>query len=173
MLDHIAEMRTRDAGVTRSNVLGWHSSSNELGTAPAFAALRDAIVERTKASLEQIGYVGLGLVMTNMWVVVSPPGASNLLHDHPRSFMSGVYYVQAPKGSAPLVFRDPRAVRLFNEPMGQDQRHPHITQRFAIGAQDCRLVLFPSWLEHLVPRNESDDDRVAVSFNFGLMNSAH
>lgn len=171
MRDYVAVMRERDCGLSRSNVHGWHSSSSELGTAPAFAKLRDAIVARTKASLQSIGYVGLGLVMTNMWVVVRPPGASTTLHDHPRSFTSGVYYLQAPRGSSPLVFRDPRSTRLFNEPGGQDQRHPHITQRFAVPAQEGRLVLFPAWLEHFVPVNETEIERIAVSFNFAILNA--
>ena len=35
-----------------------------------------------------------------------------------------------------------------------------------IPIKENHLYLFPSWLEHCVEMNESDDIRISVSFNF-------
>jgi len=37
--------------------------------------------------------------------------------------------------------------------------------------QNLLLLLFPSWLEHYVEQNMSDESRISLSFNIGVKNA--
>lgn len=66
------------------------------------------------------------------------------VHEHFPDCFSWVYYVNTPRGSSPLVFSE----------SGRQ-----------VKAEAGKLVLFPSWLEHHVPKNNSEE-RSIVAGNF-------
>jgi uncharacterized protein (TIGR02466 family) len=43
--------------------------------------------------------------------------------------------------------------------------------QWEISPKENNIVLFPSWLEHYVSDNESDEDRISISFNFATLNA--
>ena len=99
------------------------------------------------------------------WCNINPKGASNKRHLHADTniLLSGVYYVKVPKYSGSIRFWDPRG------PLVQVQRdHEYFNDGLdyhEIEPQPGTLIYFPSWLEHDVTENESDDDRISIAFN--------
>ena len=45
--------------------------------------------------------------LDNIWINVNTPGSYNTSHIHPRSFLSGVYYVKVPENSGKIHFDHP------------------------------------------------------------------
>ena len=42
---------------------------------------------------------------------------------------------------------------------------PHTSSTWSYPPQEGRLILFPAWLSHGVRENETDEDRISISFN--------
>jgi uncharacterized protein (TIGR02466 family) len=167
LLSAVAKLREIDPGQQRSNVHGWHSSTPHLPKLPEFAPVIKQTLEVLKGAVEGMGYQNMGLVLANSWIVVNPKGASNAEHCHPRAFISGAYYIQvSSEGLAPLVFHDPREVKVFSEPVGKHQETMYTVDQVGVQARAGRLVLFPSWLRHSVLPNPSETERIVFSFNF-------
>jgi len=169
LLAEIRDERDRDAeGMTgRSSILGWHSR-DDLHQRDAFAPLMKQI---NHCVAEVVAFQDWDLEkvtarMTNCWANENDKDSSNVIHNHPRSALSGVYYVQTPENCGDLFFRDPREAPAMVEPPMRE-RTSWTFQKVTYKPQVGRLLIFPSWLMHGVEPNLSDQTRVCVSFNVG------
>ena len=99
------------------------------------------------------------------WVNVHPFGASNERHNHdPHSgtFMSGVFYVKCPEGCGKIRFYDPRP----NINTAFDMRYYNdANTNYWFAPVANTLIMFPAWLEHAVDPNQSQEERISISFN--------
>jgi uncharacterized protein (TIGR02466 family) len=102
------------------------------------------------------------LRITQSWVNYTKPGQFHHKHQHPNSFISGVFYIQAAKETDKLhFFKDnfqqikvtPKDFNLFN------------SESWWLTASTGTLYLFPSSLTHMVELVKSDDTRISLSFN--------
>jgi uncharacterized protein (TIGR02466 family) len=167
LLQDISVLRATEKAVKKSNELGWHSPTN-LHKREQFNAIMECIngMAGTITSSMKLRKERR-LVVETFWVNVNPKYAYNALHDHPKSSVSGVYYVKVDDNSGRLRFRDPRAAKRMDPwpvAIGQDldMRHwDRVTYKPVAG----RLIMFPSWLEHDVEPNMSDQERISISFN--------
>lgn len=83
-------------------------------------------------------------------------------HRHERSVISGAYYPKCDNGSAPLKFESPLQSYAMNMNFIKQTRFSTYTEVFM--PSDGLLILFPSWLKHSVPPNQSNN-RYTLSFN--------
>ena len=100
------------------------------------------------------------------WVNINHKGTWNRNHCHMdgTNFLSGVYYVTVPKGDCgELVFNDPKGVVANSAPDTPYYKNSVITASFK--PEENMLYYFPTWLEHEVGTNNTDEDRVSISFN--------
>jgi uncharacterized protein (TIGR02466 family) len=174
MLDAVRRFcENQPDGIKKSSIRGWHSPDAPDGQGltgePAFQAAHERIAQALHAFVSELGYEGLKIKALNSWVIVSGKGAGNNKHCHPNSFVSGAYYIQAPEGASPIVFIDPRVAKLFTSPPLTKKASAFLANTAPVDAKTSRLVLFPSWLEHEVPLNPTNEERVVLSFNFGLI----
>lgn len=135
-----------------------------------FAALERALKPHVKAFAQVLGYDlrGRRLDMTDCWVNMMAGPVSHGLHLHPLSFISGTYYVQAPRGSAPIRFEDPRLDRLMAAPPRRSDLPMREQTHFSVMPKAGRVVLFESWLRHEVPPSFTKTERISVSFNYAV-----
>lgn len=84
---------------------------------------------------------------TDCWGAIYKRGGETLPHAHHPALWSFVYYVDASDKCAPLVF--PTAER-------------------AIQPEPGLIVIFPGWVTHMVPKQETDFERVIVSANLTM-----
>ncbi len=108
--------------------------------------------------------------ITSCWANINPTGGKNSSHTHPNNYLSGVYYVAVPEGSGGINFKDPRVQASAVMPPVKE-RNAYNSNDVTIPVQAGRLVLFPAWLNHEVPMNQSDDERVSISFNITCSNA--
>jgi uncharacterized protein (TIGR02466 family) len=170
LLEEIDRERQRDRrGERLSNILGWHSTSN-LHQRDSFADLV-SIIDRNVLKVATFLNWDLQKISTNItacWAMVNGKYASNAIHDHPNSILSGVYYLQTPENCGVLSFTDPRsASRMLNPPLTEFNvwTLPKISYQPEVGM----MLLFPSWLMHGVELNMSEEARISVSFNIGML----
>ena len=107
-------------------------------------------------------------VITGMWAVVNGPGSSNRLHSHPYNNMSGVFYLQVPEDSGALVFHDPRPQSEVLAPPKKPGENIHTSSRVSWKPKQNDILFFPSWLTHEVEKNNSQEERIVISFNIEL-----
>ncbi|MCP5144548.1 MAG: hypothetical protein H6978_06960 [Gammaproteobacteria bacterium] len=105
-----------------------------------------------------------GFEITNCWGNLYRHLHSLTRHCHPNNFISGVYYVKAPRGSGAISFFDPRPQASVIDPE-KTQFTPYNSGVVSVPPVEGRLLLFPSWLEHQVEFTVGDEARVSISFN--------
>ena len=155
----------QDKGITRTNVQGWHSTTN-MHELPQFKKLVDMLYACQKTIYEQEYYESEPF-LGNMWANINPPGGMNRAHQHPNSLWSGVYYIKAPKNCGHLKIDDPRASAAMCRPRQKEgKKPPRLYRETHYEPITGRCIMFPSWLMHCVDPNESNDIRISVSFNF-------
>jgi len=155
----------KDKGITRTNVQGWHSTT-DMHELPEYQKLVSMLLASQKTVYEQEHYESEA-VLGNMWANVNPPGGMNRAHQHPNSLWSGVYYVKAPKNCGHLKIDDPRSSAAMCRPKQKEGPMPsRLFRETHYEPKDGRLIMFPAWLMHCVDPNESNENRISVSFNF-------
>jgi uncharacterized protein (TIGR02466 family) len=155
----------QDKGVVRTNVQGWHSTT-DMHERPEYKNLVNMLYEAQKTIYDQ-EHLASEPFLGNMWANINPPGGMNRAHQHPNSLWSGVYYVKAPKNCGHLKIDDPRNSASMIRPRQKEGPVPsRLYRETHYEAIDGRLIMFPSWLMHCVDPNESNDIRISVSFNF-------
>lgn len=102
------------------------------------------------------------LRVTQSWLNYSKPGQFHHKHEHPNSFVSGCFYVNANPETDKIYFhRDayqqikllPKEWNLYN------------SETWWLPVATGELILFPSSLTHSVDTVQGDDVRVSLAFN--------
>lgn len=163
--DKILKWANHDRGISRTNIKGWHSTS-DMQEKPEYKELIDLLYRAQKTIYEQ-EHLASEAFLGNMWANINPPGAMNRAHMHPNALWSGVYYVKAPKNSGLLRIDDPRSSAAMSRPRMKEGTPPkRLWREVSYEPVSGKLIMFPSWLTHSVDPNESDDIRISISFNF-------
>ena len=169
MNERWAEQIVQSAPTSRDLLL--FQTRNDLHELPEFAPLTESIRAAARTALEMLEASYEELSITGCWANVQRRNSTFRMHSHPNNFLSGVYYVRAPKDSGCLVFRKRvlgEIVPLFKV------ANPLNEVTHARQPEEGMMLLFPSWLEHSVERNKSDALRISISFNLmfrGLLGS--
>jgi uncharacterized protein (TIGR02466 family) len=162
---NIIEWSKKDVGLQKTNVNGWHSPS-DMHKKPEYVNLAEALFHMQfdiykEECLDNEPHLG------NMWANINPPGGHNRPHIHPNSLWSGVYYIKTSKNCGHLKIEDPRAVAAMTLPKRNNQTLPqYLWKEVHYEPIEGRCIMFPSWLNHTVDVNKSNDIRISVSFNF-------
>ena len=131
---------------------------------PAFAELVNFIRYGAKAALGSLAMDQYPFDITALWANIHYPGSYHQAHVHPNNFLGGTYYLQVAEGNNEIIFTDPRPAAVFMRPLPATQNGLNafaVPQRVEPG----QLVMFPAWLSHQVPQNESSEARITLSFN--------
>jgi uncharacterized protein (TIGR02466 family) len=169
LLQEIHEEQQRDRqGEKWSNILGWHSVNN-LHQRDRFAEFVNIVNVNVLevANFLQWDLQKFSVNITTCWAIVNGKLASNSLHNHPNSILSGVYYLKTPEDCGGIYFNDPRPASQMLVPPVVDFNlwtFPKVSYKPHAGT----MLLFPSWLLHGVEMNMSEELRVCISFNIGM-----
>ena len=107
----------------------------------------------------------MGELFIYSWFNINSTGCYNAAHHHNdgKTIFSGVYYVTVPNESCGVIaFNDPRGKNLESTP---DFKYFNTPTNKTITPEENMLYYFPSWLEHEVSGNYSNQNRISISFN--------
>jgi uncharacterized protein (TIGR02466 family) len=126
-----------------------------------FPEIRDALIAATMDySVKVLQQYQLPLAMTTSWITRTRPGGFSARHHHSNSWLSGVWY---PEASSTITFTSPmRSTILPNEPA---EYNIYNAEAWTIRPESNMLVIFPSYLQHQIDLNDTDDIRYSLAFN--------
>lgn len=169
---HILAQRDADAerrAVSRSGIGGWRTGDDFLDDPAAVVTELRALAEA--AVLEMLAMAKPGPVegrITRLygWANVNGAGDYNTIHSHPTSQWSGVYYAAIGENdpsrplSGVIEFQDPRGAPQAQPFPGFDFGH-----KLRLVPETGLLLVFPSWLLHMVHPFHGAGERISIAFN--------
>ena len=168
---YIKNLYAKDTeGLQRSNIDGWHSpdfSLKEKDTAAYkfFTSLRKYLIDVFKVLGWQ--YDPNKIIMTNMWAIINKKNNFNLPHIHPNCYLSAAYYVKTHDGCGKIKFTNPNLASRQRSPLIENKTDFN-QNGIEIDPKEGDLIFFPAYLTHEVLRNNSDDERIVISFNIDI-----
>ena len=154
-------------GLERSNRGGWHSKNFRL-------AEKDSIQQKFAIQVQDYilkTFQSLGwkikdknIRIKEMWAIINKKNDFNVIHTHPNCYLSAAYYVKAPKDCGNFKVESPNIAKRYAYPEIANQNELNV-EVASINISEGDLLLFPAYLPHKVGKNESDDDRIVISFN--------
>ena len=100
--------------------------------------------------------------ITQSWANYTKKGQWHHKHEHPNSFISGVFYVQAQKDIDKIYFYKNGYQQIK---LPTDNYNLYNSDSWWLGVETGQLILFPSHLTHMVQTVETDETRISISFN--------
>ena len=157
-------------GLIKSNKGGWHSSD---------FALREVDSIQHKFAMEMQKYIlksfqnfgwkteKQNIRIREMWAIINKKNDFNVVHTHPNSVLSAAYYVKATKNCGRFQIENPNDAKrhLYPEVANKNELNMVVG---GIDVNEGDLIIFPGYLPHKVAKNESDTDRIVISFNVDI-----
>tara|TARA_R110002126_G_scaffold152606_1_gene299708 strand:+ start:1024 stop:1599 length:576 start_codon:yes stop_codon:yes gene_type:complete len=161
------KLQNKDKGRVISNVGGWQSN-NILNEYPIID-LKKLISKHVNTYAKEFK-LKKELKINNLWININGYKDSNMVHFHPMSIISGVFYVKVPKNSGNLNFHNPTEdlmSGIIDNNISEYNKHNSSTWSFT--PQENLLFLFPSYYKHSVAPNMSKEKRISISFNSDII----
>ena len=167
LIDYVYDCKKKDPkGVSLSNRGGWQSKGFDI-------IHKDDILQSflidclsgfppIKKSVELGGHA---------WININKPGDYNLSHTHPTNNLSGVLWIKSSENCGNLKFQSPYNFISYKELQSYTddfKKQNNLFHCFYITPTEGRIFVFPAHLEHHVHKNNSNEDRISVSFNIKL-----
>ena len=142
---------------------GWQSEQT-LHQRDQLRELVDCVYRAARSVLRslRVGYDAVEI--TGCWAKVLGKGAAHRIHSHPNNFLSGVYYVRTHPGAVTVNFHDPRIQTGIIRPPVVELTAEN-TDQVVVRVKNGMLLLFPAYLQHSVDTNNSEQERISISFN--------
>ena len=102
-----------------------------------------------------------------MWAIINKKEDFNVVHTHPNCFLSAAYYVKAPENCGKFEVEHPNSAKKYAFPEVEVRNELNL-EVASIEIDEGDLLLFPSYLPHKVGQNQSNDDRIVISFNVDI-----
>ena len=106
-----------------------------------------------------------GLEITNSWFNIGKPGSFQFDHVHHghrgHNALSGVYYHKVPENGGSIIFQNPIShLTVCNKLWDLS-----ISPVKGLEPMEGSILIFPSFLSHKVGINQSNEERISISFN--------
>jgi len=154
----------------RSNRGGWHSPNFKLTDKNSIQ--NKFVLELQKyifRSFQTLGWKteNKKMVISAMWAIINKKNDFNVVHTHPNSYLSAAYYVSAPKNCGKFQVESLNIAKRHSYPeiLKNNELNTHVA---GLEVNEGDLLIFPGYLPHKVAMNESEQDRIVISFNVGV-----
>ncbi len=170
LIDWIYKFKENNPGISKiSNKGGWQSQSKLVFTDDGFEKFSDYLIPPVTELLKNYKiYEEIRIVQ--MWLNINGPNSYNVSHRHPGSDLSGVIWVKQTPESGRFVFDDldnvDQILTVNMDP--QHLKEKNMLPEIVPDYKDGTIILFPSMLTHRVEINETNEDRISISFNLKI-----
>ena len=165
-LEYIRELpcRRENKGGDAGNTIHYNRQSEDTFVLdnPLLSNIKAFIESKIYKFAKEVMNSNSDMVITQSWINKSGKGESHHEHVHPKSMVSGVWYPVINEQLPPIQFRSKaqRDVSLQCEKFNNFN-----SATFLLPMKMGELILFPSNLTHSVPANQSETERISLSFN--------
>ena len=154
-------------GIQRSNRGGWHSENFKLSEPNSIQQkFAQEVQKYILNAFQNMGWKikDKNIRLKEMWAIINKKNNFNVIHTHPNCYLSAAYYVKTNKKCGNFEVESPNIARRHSYPELAVQNELNLNIA-SIDISDGDLLLFPSYLPHKVGINESEEDRIVISFN--------
>lgn len=170
LIKYIYDQKDLDpTGVFKSNNGGWQSK--EINNLPL--RFQEAIFPVISSSLDDYLKDHLTCSIGNLWLNVNPPGSTNDRHTHPGADLSAVFWVKTQKDCGMIEFENPShfaSFKLIDSTEDEIKNSWNVSHSIWMEPTEGSIVVFPSYMIHRVMPNETNEDRISISWNMTIVN---
>lgn len=157
----------RESGYTNriiSNYGGWQSTDVPLSEYTELVDIEKCINDSIEKFSVQIS-PNFKARLDNSWINMNDPGNYNRRHSHPISTFSGCFYVEVPENSGEVIFYKEHSAIVHYPIRLDDDTDPMFYNFVTYRPQNGTILIFPSWIDHMVTENKSSQTRISIAFN--------
>lgn len=182
LLEHA--LRLRDKEPTKRNpeqfqtarVYKWKSynlTEIDYLAVPELKKLVDLVTSYVNQAAQEIDLRDTtSLKISDLWYNIYDKGVDLEGHIHPGNFLSATYYIKAQEDCGDLLFRTSNHTIYYQyNPKTISNRNNITAVAWNMKAIENRLVIHPSNVYHSVSSNQSNDQRVSITFNYQIVDS--
>jgi len=164
------DAQTPNSGSDEANY-GERSANSYILNEPECVEVKKFVLQQVKEFAENIMLYDYDTwELSQSWVSRKQPGQHHQMHTHPNSLISGVFYYGEPSEQTPAIkFHKMQGginQQVLQPAVKPDKRSSKFAwKEFSVNFSPGLLLLFPSYLFHSVPINESKTVRSSVAFN--------
>jgi uncharacterized protein (TIGR02466 family) len=164
LLKWIYNFKENNPGPMVSNRGGWQSYNDFFKSDRSFDPFLKYIQHHIDLSL---AFYNINYKIKELWININKPGDYNIMHHHHR-LLSGVFWVSAPECSGDMLLQSPTSYeyemfyRNIDPEVAEKQKYQ---SQMSFTPEEGTMLFFPSSMNHSVTPNESDGDRVSITFN--------
>ena len=166
MKKYITSVKNNSEGRKISNVGGWQSDDympEGLLDSP-ICQLITILEKKLQLCFQDYGCDGHPRI-ANIWFNINGPGSYNTTHIHTDSFLSGVFYIMCPENSGSIIFERQAQDQYVLGTYSRNNLDKIAATHWKYTPKQNMLLLFPAWIPHSVEINNSDKERISISFN--------
>lgn len=142
------------------NTLG----SFDLSSDQTFNHLIDTIQNHLKKFVNEFGS-NYEYKCKDSWINVNHKNTYQEFHSHANSTFSAVYYISTPPGSGKIIFENPTEPDMI--PVKNISEETELSYKKCFySPSDGTLLIFRSYLKHMVEIGNNDEPRITAAFNF-------
>ena len=162
----LSEKEKNPDGVKKTNYGGWQSKNYKVFP-EEFKRIGEKLDTTIKSCAEMMGMTNPHLGLKNFWCNVNGFGDYNTLHNHRGSVLSGVFYVDVPdENMGNINFFRQDDIQYFLPPQ---EDYTNVTgEKASYKPESGKVLIFPSWVKHSVDGSRSEQQRISISFNYGV-----
>lgn len=156
-------VRKLNEGVKESNIGGWQSNAihkSDILILQKFENFLSNLCVPLSIKFNTNFRIG------NYWININDHGNENDFHHHPKSDMSGVYYVKADSNQGDLIFKSPSIeYDSFSMALNFNQFIKFYPRKLAFNPKTGKTVFFLPHIPHKVEPNQTFEERISIAFN--------
>jgi uncharacterized protein (TIGR02466 family) len=127
-----------------------------------FNILNEWVLEKINNYKNKLNILN-NLKMEGGWFNIYKKNDYQEFHDHGEHSLSAVYFLKSdPKKDAKLIFKNP-IPNAYNMP---EYNFINFSKKAIYDPVPGRLIIFPSYLEHCVEQQKTNNVRISVAYNF-------
>lgn len=163
--EYAYNLKSNSPGINVSNINGWHSNFLDVDS---HKELKNVFVELDEKINEICLFSGYPkLELDNSWFIINGTNSFNAIHNHFGSLLSGVFYIDAQEDQGNIIFeRNDDAEYFLPAPTKQNTFLNSLSAEYP--PRTGALYIFGSWMKHWVNINNTEKDRICLSFNYRI-----
>ena len=173
LIDWIYKYKENDPGISKiSNKRGWQSVSKEVFTDEGFKPFKDKLIPYVTELTNEFR-VARQMDLVQMWLNINGPFSYNVSHRHPGCELAGVLWIKQTPKSGRFVFdnmdtgyRDAMLLNATDRDYLEEKKMP---PEYVPEYTDGTMIIFPAGVSHRVEINETEEDRISLSFNIKII----
>jgi uncharacterized protein (TIGR02466 family) len=149
-----------------SNINGWQSNNIITKLPTGINNFKNFIESISNSWFEDLGIKPIfSKKMSALWINFNYQGSYNIEHIHGGSIFSGTFYVKSNSESGKILFSDNSDRRFINQSF-TELNNRYTFEKVWYPNTPGKVIIFPSWVQHSVEQNMSNEERISIAFNF-------